>query len=72
MRKLFGRTAEDLCEPPDSFLMRYVHEGAVTEDIRQVVWAGIGPSVRHPFRRPKVPPPHRKRQRKESRDGSCY
>jgi hypothetical protein len=71
MRKLFGGAAEDLCEPPDSFLMRYVHEGAVAEDIRQGVWAGIRLPVRHLLRRPKVPPPSHKRQRKENRENSC-
>ena len=72
MRKLFGGAAKDLCEPPDSFLMRYFHEGAVAEDIRQGVLAGIRLPVRHLLRRPKVPPPSHKRQRKENRDGSCY
>jgi hypothetical protein len=72
MRKLFGGAAEDLCEPPDSFLMRYVHEGTVAEDIRQGVWAGIRLPVRRLLRRPKVPPPSHKRQRKENRDGSRY
>ena len=72
MRKPFGGPAEDLCEPPDSFLMRYVHEGAVAEDIRQGVLAGIRPPVRHLLRHPKVPPPSQKRQRKENRDGNCY
>ena len=41
MRKLLGGAAEDFCEPPDSFLMRYVHEVAVAKDIRQAVWAGV-------------------------------
>jgi hypothetical protein len=72
MRKLFGGAAEDLCEPPDSFLMRYVHEGTVAEDIRQGVLAGVRLPVRRLLRRPKVPPPSHKRQRKENRDGSCY
>jgi len=72
MRKLFSGAAEDLCEPPDSFLMRYVHAGPVAKDIGQCVLAGIGLPVRHLFRRPKVPPQSRKRQRKENRDGSCY
>ena len=71
MRKLFGGAAEDLCEPPDSFLMRYVHEGAVAEDIRQGVLAGIRLLVRPLLRRPKVPPPSHKRQRKENRENSC-
>ena len=71
MRKLFSGTAEDLCEPPDSFLMRYVHERADAEGIRQGVLAGIRFPVRHPLRRPKVPPPSHKRQRKENRGGSC-
>src|SRR6266436_363531 len=72
MRKLFGGAAEDLCEPPDSLLMRYVHEWAVAEDIRQGVLAGIRSPARHLLRRPKVPPPSHKRQRKENRDGNCY
>lgn len=72
MRKPFGGPAEDLCEPPDSFLMRYVHEGAVAEDIRQGVLAGIRPPMRHFLRRPKVPSPSHERQRKENRDGNCY
>ena len=71
MRKLFGGPAEDLCEPPDSFLMRYVHEGAVAEDIHQGVLAGVCP-WRYFLRRPKVPPPGHKRQCKEKRDGNCY
>src|SRR5271165_3134539 len=72
MRKLFGGAAEDLCEPPDSFLMRYVHERPVAEDIRQGVLAGIRLPARHLLRRRKVPPPSHQRQRKENRDGSCY
>ena len=72
MRKLFGGAAEDLCEPPDPFLMRYVHEGAVAEDIRQGVLAGLRLPLRHLLRRPKVPPPGHQRQRKENRHGSCY
>src|ERR1700682_5793083 len=72
MRKPFGGPAEDLCEPPDSFLMRYVHEGAVAEDIRQGVLAGVRPSVRHLLRRPKVPPPSHERQRKKKRHGNRY
>ena len=71
MRKLFGGAAEDLCEPPDSFLMWYVHEGAVAEDIRQSVLAGVRPPG-HLLRRPKVPSPSHERQRKENRDGNCY
>ena len=70
MRKLFGGAAEDLCEPPDSLLMRYVHEGAFAEDIRQGVFAGIRLPVGHLLRCPKVPSPRHKRQRKENRDGS--
>src|SRR5271156_3816071 len=72
MRKLFGRSAEDLCEPPDSFLMRYVHKGAVAEDIRQGVLAGVRQPMRHLLRRPKVPSPSHERQRKENRDGNYY
>jgi hypothetical protein len=72
MRKLFGGPAEDLCEPPDSFLMRYVDEGAVAEDIHQGVLGGIRPPVRHLLRRPKVPSPGHERQYKETRDGNCY
>jgi hypothetical protein len=72
MRKFLGRAAEDFREPPDPFLMRHVHEGAVAEDIRQGVLAGIRRPVRHLLRRPKVPPPSHKRQRKENRDGNCY
>ena len=71
MRKLFGGAAEDLREPPDPFLMRRVHQGAVAEDIGQAVWAGIL-SARHLLRRPKIPPPGHERQRKETRDGNCY
>ena len=52
--------------------MRYVHEGAVAEDIRQGVLAGIRPPMRHFLRRPKVPSPSHERQRKENRDGNCY
>src|SRR5476651_2437222 len=70
MRKLFGGAAEDLCQPPDSFLMRYVHDGGVADDIHQGVLASIRPPVWHLLRRPKVPPPSHKRQRKENRDGS--
>ena len=69
MRKLLGRAAEDFREPPDSFLMRYVHEVAVAKDIRQAVWAGV--RLRHFLSRPKVAPPSHKRQCKENRDGSC-
>ena len=71
MRKLFSGAAEDLCEPPDSFLMRYVYEGAAAEDIRQDVLGGIRLPVRHLLRRPKVPPPSHKCQRKENHDSSC-
>ena len=70
IRKLLGGAAEDLCEPPDSFLMRYVHEVAVAKDIRQAVWAGVR-LPRDPLRRPKVPPPRHKRQHKENREGGC-
>ena len=72
MRELFGGAAKDLCEPPDSFLMRYVHEVAVAKVIRQAVLALIRLPVRHLLRRPEAPPPGNKRQRKENRDGSCY
>jgi hypothetical protein len=72
MRKLFSGAAEDLCQPPDSFLMRCVHEGAVAEDIRQGVLASIRVPVLHILRRPKVPPPGHKCQGKENRDGCCY
>src|SRR6478672_6851548 len=71
MRILLGGAAEDLCEPKDSFLMRYVHQGTVAEDIRQGVLAGIRLPMRHLLRRPKVPPPSHKRQRKENRENSC-
>jgi hypothetical protein len=73
MRKLFGGAAEDLREPADSLLVRDVHEGAVAEDIRQSILARIRLPVRHLLRRPEVPPPSHKRQRKENGDdGSCY
>ena len=68
MRKLLGRAAEDFREPPDSFLMRYVHKVAVAKDIRQAVWAGV--RLRHFLGRPTVAPPSYKRERKENRDGS--
>src|SRR5580692_4896249 len=71
MRKLFGGAAEDLCEPSNSLLVRYVHEGTIAENIRQGVRAGIRLPVRHLLRRPEVPPPRDKRQPKENRDGSC-
>ena len=38
MRKLFGGAAEDLCEPPDSFLMRHVHEGRSPKTSVKVYW----------------------------------
>src|SRR5271169_4763038 len=69
MRKLLGRAAEDFREPPDPFLMRYVHEVAVAKDIRQAVWAGV--RLRHFPSRPTVAPPRYKRQYKKNRDGSC-
>src|SRR6267154_768367 len=69
MRKLLGRAAEDFREPPDPFLMRYVHEVAVANYIRQAVWAGV--RLRHFLSRPTVAPPSDKRQCKENRDGSC-
>src|SRR6185369_2665138 len=43
----------------------------VAEDIRQGVLAGIRLPMRHLLRRPKVPPPSHKRQRKENRENSC-
>jgi len=69
MRKLLGRAAEDFREPPDPFLMRYVHEVAVAKDIRQAVRASV--RLRHFLSRPTVAPPSYKRERKENRDGSC-
>ena len=56
MRKLFGGAAEDLCEPPNSFLMRYVHEVVVAKDVRQAVLAGVRLSC-GTLRRPEVSPP---------------
>ena len=70
MRKLLSRAAEDFREPPDPFLMRYVHEVAVAADIRQAVWAGV--RLRHFLSRPTVAPPSYKRECKENRDGNCY
>jgi len=69
MRKLLGRAAEDVREPPDPFLMRHVHQVAFAKDIRQAVWAGV--LLRHFLSRPTVAPPSYKRQCKENRDGSC-
>src|SRR5271169_2836333 len=68
MRKLLGRAAEDFREPPDPFLMRYVHEVAIAKDIRQAAWAGV--CLRHFLSRPTVAPPSYKRECKENRDGS--
>ena len=42
----------------------------VAKDIRQAVLASV--RLRYLLRRPKVPPPRRKRQHKEKRDGGCY
>jgi hypothetical protein len=70
IRELLGGTAEDLREPSDSLLVRHVQEGPVAKDIRQAVWAGVRLPGRHLLRRPKVPPPRHKRQRKENREGS--
>src|SRR5258707_10160446 len=69
MRKLLGRAAEGLREPPDPLLMRCVHEVAVAKDIRQAVWAGV--RLRHFLSRPTVAPPSYKRECKENHDGSC-
>src|SRR5271169_1267444 len=70
MWKLLGGAAEDLCKPLNSFLMRYVHEATVTEDIGQAVWGGV--RLRNFLCRPKVPPPRDKRQHKRKREGDCY
>src|SRR3954470_20985024 len=69
MRKLLRRAAEDFGEPPDPVLMRYVHEVAVANSIRQAVRAGV--RLWHFLSRPTVAPPSYKRQCKENRDGSC-
>src|SRR5258707_9252719 len=69
MWKLLGRAAEDFREPPDPFLMRYVHEVAVAKDVRQAVRAGV--RLRHFLSRPTVAPPSYDRQCNENRDGSC-
>jgi hypothetical protein len=71
MRKSLSGTTEDFCEPPDSLLMRYVEEVAVAKCIGQAVWTGIRLCQWLLFRRPKVPPPGRKGQGDENRDGSC-
>ena len=59
MRELLGRAAEDLIEPLDTLLMRYVDQVAVAKNIRQAVWAGVRLGG-HLLRRPKVPPPRHK------------
>ena len=71
-RELLSGAAEDLCEPLDSFLMRYVHQVAVAKDIRQAVLAGVRLPVRRLLRRPKVPPPRHIRQHKEDHEDGCY
>ena len=43
MRELLSRAAEDLVEPLDTLLMRYVDQVAVAKNIRQAVWAGVRP-----------------------------
>jgi hypothetical protein len=70
MREVLGGAAENLIEPPDSSLMRDVHEVAVAKDIRQAAWGGV--HLRRLLRRPKVAPPRHKRQHKENRKGGCY
>ena len=62
--------AEDLREPPDTLLMRNVHEVTVVKNIRQAELAGI--RLREPLGRPKVPPPRHKRQHEENRDDACH
>src|SRR5262249_13661690 len=53
---------------PDALLVGHVDKGAVTKDVRQAVWAGIGRLA--DLGGPKVPPPSHKCQRKETRNGS--
>jgi len=48
-----------------------VHEVVATKDIRQAVLAGVRQFVRHPFRRPKVPPPRHKGDCKEDHEDGC-
>src|SRR6185369_9645377 len=69
MRKSLSGTTEDFCEPPNSFLMRYVRQVVLAEDIRQAVWRFISLRERILLRRPKVTPPGHKGQCNESRDG---
>ena len=71
MWKLLGGAAKHLCEPADSFLMRYVHEVVAAKDVRQAVFAGVRLVMRHLLRRPKVPPPSHICQQNEKRERGC-
>ncbi len=68
IRKPLGGAAEDLREPPDTLLMRHVHEvRSPKTSVRlygQVSSGSRGPSCR----RPEVPPPRHERQHEEGRE----
>ena len=64
VRELSGRAAEDLCQPPNSLLMRDVHKVPVAKNIRQAVLASVF-LPGHCFRCPEVPSPCHVRQRKK-------
>ena len=60
--------AEDIRQPLDAFLMRYVQEMRVTKDFLQAVRAGVHLSVRRFLGHPKVSPPRCERQEKQDPD----
>ena len=57
--------AEDLCEPPDSLLMRHAHEAALVKTIREAKGGGVR---RRRCRPPAVHPPGHEGQNKDDRN----